>query len=111
MGIIFRNHFFELLKYIHSDIGFSADIVIYGDARPTYTKQVSQAIIQCFKTKYPNITIADDSFFKMVISNPAISRTKAKAISTLEPCLDISQYETVIILDSDGPNNWCRHEI
>ena len=49
--------------------------------------------------------------FKMIISNPAISLTKAKTISTLEHCLDLSQYDRIIILDDDGPNSWCRHEM
>ena len=53
-----------------------------------------------------------EPLFKMVISNPAKSRIKpSKTIETLERCLDLSQYERIIILDDDGPNSWNRHEM
>ena len=56
-SIIFRKHFFEFLKYIHTDIAYSADMILYASARPTYTQQVAQGITQCFKKKYRNISV------------------------------------------------------
>merc|ERR1712228_663372 len=49
------------------------------------------------------------SLFKMVISST--TPNTAKTLSTLKHDLDFSQYERIIILDDDGANIWCHHEM
>ena len=51
-SIVFRKHFLRILKYIHTDSGFLADLVLYTRANPNYARLVAQGIAKCYKTKY-----------------------------------------------------------
>ena len=51
-SVVFRKHFFDLLKYIHVGTGYSADLVLYTRARPLYVQQIVRGITKCYNRKY-----------------------------------------------------------
>ena len=53
-SVLFRNHFLDILEYIHTDFGFSADIVLYTRARCDYAMEIALGIIKCYNLKYNN---------------------------------------------------------
>ena len=110
-SMVFRRHFFELLKYIHTNEGFLADLVLYTRARPNYAQQVQLGIADFYDFKYENNNsdYSFDSLFKMVISTRTAST--AKTIETLAHNLNLTRYENIIILDDGGNDCWCRYDI
>ena len=60
-SIVFRKHFFDLLKYIHFDQAYSADLVLYTRGSPRYARKITLGITECYKAKYPNHNISDSS--------------------------------------------------
>jgi len=107
-SMVFRKYFFDFLDYVHLNSGFSADLVLYTRARPDYAREVALGIDECFKRKYRNMS-STDSLFKMVISST--DSNTAKTVSTLEYFLKLRKYQSIIILDDDGRNCWCKHRM
>ena len=106
-SMVFRRHFFELLKYIHRDEGLNADLAMYTRARPNYARQVELGIDDFYRANYDNSTT--EYLFKLVIA--ASTPTTAKTIKTLAHKLNLPQYENIIILDDGGNDCWCRYEM
>ena len=107
-SIVFRKHFFDFLIYINENSEFSADLVLYTAARPEYARQVALGIDEVFQTKYGNISDSH-SLFKMVIS--CRNHNTAKTISTLGHHLDLKKYASIIVLDDNGRNCWCKYQM
>ena len=107
-SLVFRRQFFDFLVDIHTNSGYSADLVLYTECRPDYAKQVAFGIDECFKRKYHNMS-GTDFVFKMVVSSTTPGT--AKTVSTLEYFLELRRYESIIILDDNGRNSWCKYHM
>ena len=50
--IVFRKHFFEFLRYVHTNQGFSADLAIYTRGRPEFAMEMVNQINKFYHLKY-----------------------------------------------------------